>query len=218
MDRAVLFLHGASGRTIRDDPIFTAELSRHGLPVVCPHGGRCWWLDRICREFHESITPMTYLREQVVPWIGEQWRVAPPAVGLLGISMGGQGVLQLAYRAPREFPVVAAISPAVDFHTIWGQGTPLDEMFSNAEGARQQTATLNLHPLNWPRHQMFVCDPADEQWFEGTERLDSKLSSMGIPFESDLVTSAGGHSWEYFRAMAGRCVEFLAQHVAPTPR
>jgi len=209
--RAALFLHGASGRTIKEDPVFTAELSRHGLPTVCPYGGRSWWLDRVCPEFDEVVTPTAFLREQVVRWIGEQWGIAPPAIGLLGISMGGQGALQLAYRFPREFPVVAALSPAVDFHALWGQGSPLDGMFRDAEAARQETATLRLHPLNWPRQQMFVCDPADELWYEGAERLASKLSSMGIPFESDLQTSAGGHSWDYFHSMAGRCVEFLAQ-------
>lgn len=216
-DRAVLFLHGASEKTIRDDPVFSAELSRHGLPAVCPHGGRSWWLDRICRQFDDALTPMAYLRQQVVPWMREQWVVQPPAIGLLGISMGGQGVLQLSYRHPREFPVAAAISPAVDFQNIWGHGTPLDEMFTDPEAARQETATLHLHPLNWPRHQMFVCDPTDTQWYEGAERLASKLYSMGIPFECDLETTAGGHSWDYFRAMAKPCLTFIAQHLAAVP-
>ncbi|MBX3436001.1 MAG: hypothetical protein KF861_00700, partial [Planctomycetaceae bacterium] len=198
---------------IREDPVFTAELVKHNLPAVCPHGGRSWWLDRVCREFDEAVTPLAFLRTKVVPWMRTRWGVAPPAIGLLGISMGGQGALQLAYRHPREFPVVTAISPAIDFHTIWGQGAPLDQMFADPEAARQQTVTLHLHPLNWPRHQMFVCDPSDQLWHDGAERLASKLYSMGIPFESDLETSAGGHRWEYFRAMAGRCLDFLSERL-----
>ncbi len=161
---------------------------------------------------------MAYLREQVVPWISEQWNVAPPLIGLLGISMGGQGALQLAYRHAREFPVVAAISPAVDFQNLIGQGLPLDEMFTDVEAARQQTVTLQLHPLNWPRHQLFVCDPTDLAWHEGAERLASKLASMGIPFEDDLETSAGGHSWDYFRAMAERTVGFIAKSLEKESR
>jgi S-formylglutathione hydrolase len=127
--------------------------------------------------------------------------------------MGGQGGLQLAYRFPREYPVVAAISPAVDFHNLYGQGLPLDEMFAGKEAARQETATLRIHPLNWPRHQLLVCDPADSRWFEGAERLAGKLWSIGIPFESDLETSAGGHSWQYYQSMAARCVDFLADRL-----
>ena len=67
-------------------------------------------------------------------------------MGLTGISMGGQGVLQLAYRHPRTFPVVAALAPAIDFHQWYGRGLPLDEMFDSREAARQATALLQIHP------------------------------------------------------------------------
>ena len=208
---ALLFLHGHSEQTIRNNDAFTRILEDSGLPTVCPHGRRSWWLDRVCREFDESITPMHYLRTAVIPWMTATWGVEPPRIGLCGNSMGGQGALQLAYREARRFPVVAAISPAVDFHAWYGRDLPLDEMFSSAEQARQETATLNLHPLNWPRHQMFVCDPTDADWFEGCERLASKLASMGIPFERDLETEAGGHSWEYFESQAERVIGFVAE-------
>jgi S-formylglutathione hydrolase len=82
-------------------------------------------------------------------------------------------------------------------------------MYATAEAARQDTATLLLHPLNWPRQQLLMCDPTDAEWFEGTERLASKLSSTGIPFESDLGTQHGGHSWSYFNHVAPRAMEFL---------
>lgn len=208
---ALLYLHGHSEQTIRDNPAFTQALERHGVRTVCPQGRRSWWLDVVCPEFDESITPINYLRTAVIPWIADAWGVEPPHVGLCGNSMGGQGALQLAYRDARRFPVVAAISPAVDFHTWYGRGLPLDEMFSSAEQARQETATLNIHPLNWPKQQLFVCDPTDADWFEGCERLASKLASMGIPFERDLETVAGGHSWEYFDSQAERVIGFVAE-------
>ena len=108
---------------------------------------------------------------------------------------------------------MAVISPAVDFHNWYGQGLPLDEMYPNREAARQQTVTLQLNPLNWPRHQLLVCDPTDAEWFEGVERLAMKLSSIGIPFESDFKTSHGGHSWDYFDRMARPVLEFVANRL-----
>lgn len=216
--RAVLHLHGHGLETLKDKPAFTAELERHGLRAVCPHGRRSWWSDVVCEEFDAEMTPIQHLREHVVADIAARWDIAPPNIGLTGISMGGQGVLQLAYRHPREFPVVAAISPAVDFHNWHGQGLPIDEMFANREAARQATVTLQLHPLNWPRHQWFVCDPTDEDWFEGVERLAMKLSSSGIPFEADLETSAGGHSWDYFNSVAGRAIGFVAERLEKESR
>ena len=214
----VLHLHGHGLTTLKDNPVYSAELQRHGLRAICPHGQRSWWLDVVCREFDPQLTPMRFLREHVVPYIAERWGVQPPRIALTGTSMGGQGVLQLAYRYAREFPVVAAIAPAIDFHNWYGRGLPLDEMFSSREHARQHTAILQIHPLNWPRHQLFVCDPADEEWFEGTERLTMKLSASGIPFESDLKTSHGGHSWEYFNHMAPRVIGFIAERLGQIPK
>jgi pimeloyl-ACP methyl ester carboxylesterase len=208
--RVILFLHGHGQERLASNPVFTQEFERHGLRVVCPRGKRSWWLDHVCREFDDSISPLEYLSASVVPFIEKRWLAHPPAIGLLGVSMGGQGVLQWAYREARRFSVVAAISPAIDFHRCWGQGLPLDEMFPSAEEARQETAILKIHPLNWPRHQLLVCDPKDEYWFEGAERLAWKLHSSGIPFESDFQTSAGGHSWGYFNNMAPKVVQFLA--------
>ncbi len=212
-NRVVLHLHGHGLSTLKDNPTYSAELERHGLRAICPHGQRSWWTDVVCPEFDSEITPLWFLKERVVPFIAQRWDCRPPSVGLTGISMGGQGALQLAYRHSREFPVVAVIAPAVDFHNWWGQGLPLDEMFPDRESARQQTALLQIRPLDWPRHQLIVCDPADEEWFESADKLSMKLSSSGVPFESDLETTAGGHDWSYFDHMAERVIGFVAERL-----
>ena len=209
----ILHLHGHGLTTLRDNPVFTPELERRGLRAICPHGQHSWWGQRICREFDPEITAEQYLREQVLPFIANRWNVRPPAIGLIGNSMGGQGVLRLSYRFPREFPVVAAVCPAIDFHIWHGRGLTLDEMYPTRESARQDTATLAIHPLNWPRHQLLVCDPDDEEWFEGVERLISKLSSTGIPFDADVTTRHGGHSWDYVNYMAPRLLDYLQSNL-----
>lgn len=209
--RAVLHLHGHSGVTLAQSEAFTRALEAHKLACLCPHGGRSWWLDRICTEFDPHMTPQQYLLDDILPWIEEEWGIAPPQIGLTGISMGGQGVLQLSYRHPRTFPVVAALAPAIDFHQWHGRGLPLDEMFETREAARQATALLQIHPLNWPRHHFFACDPADVEWHESADKLAMKLSSSGIAFECDLTTSAGGHEWSYFDFMAPRVIGWVAE-------
>lgn len=209
----VLLLHDHDLRTVKDDAAFTREFERHALPVLCPHGARSWWLDRLCAEFDRRLTPMAFLREHAVAEFSRRWGIAPPAIGVVGMGMGGQGALQLAYRFPRQFPVAAAISPIMDFQDWHGRGLPLDEMFPTREAARQETATLHAHPLNWPPHQMFVCDPADTGCFEGCERLAGKLASTGIPFEMDLETSCGGDSRKYLDVMAPRVMAFVAERL-----
>ena len=215
---ALLFLHGHGRITLRENAAWTAALARNSLRAVCPHGQRSWWLDRICPEFHRKFTPLGFLRNQLVSFVRERWNSGPPMIGLTGVSMGGQGALQLAYRHAREFPVVAAVAPLVDLQDWYGQGFPLDNMFETAEEARQSGVILQLHPLAWPRHQLLLCDPTDDIALTGVDRLTMKLSSSGIPHETDLETIHGAHTWQYFNAVADRVVDYIADRLGSVER
>src|SRR5262245_45505893 len=96
----VLFLHGVGLETLVDRPAFVKPLAELSLACVCPHGQRSWWGDRVCAEFDPKITPERYLLDSVIPFFERRWGVRPRAIGLLGISMGGQGVLRLAFKYP----------------------------------------------------------------------------------------------------------------------
>lgn len=207
----VLFLHGHGEVLLRENMVYTQLFEEAGLVAVCPHGGRSWWLDLICEDFDAGCSPQKWILESLVPWIEARWNIVSPQVALLGVSMGGQGVQQLSYRHPRTFPVVAAVSPAIDFHQLFGQNLPMDAMFETQEDARQATVVLNLNPLNWPRHQWFCCDPDDLDWFDGCARLAMKLSSSGIMHDRDLDTRSGGHTWEYFNSMAPAAIEHIVR-------
>jgi S-formylglutathione hydrolase len=205
----VIYLHGSGLETLRDNPVYTTLLDQHHLVCVCPHGQLCWWGDRVCTAFDPALTPERYVLDHVVPFFQERWTLAPPALGLLGISMGGQGALRLAFKYPQRFPVAAAISPALDYHERYGEGTPLDGMYESREQCRQDTALMHIHPAQHPPHLFFCIDPEDERWYRGNDRLREKLNALGVAHTADLNTRAGGHSWEYFNHMAGPAVCFL---------
>jgi S-formylglutathione hydrolase FrmB len=209
---AVVYLHGVHQAQLSDQDPYTEAFERQGLVVVGPRTRRSWWTDRICAEFDPEVSAERHVLDRVIPWIESAFGVAPPRIGLLGTSMGGQGALRFSYKHPTRFPVVAAISPAIDFHRRLlepEEGDPLLEMYPDPESARQDTAILYIHPLNWPRYQFFCCDPADHRWHDSADRLRMKLSSLGVPFECELEATAGGHGFVYYNAMAERAVEFL---------
>ncbi|MFO0898497.1 MAG: alpha/beta hydrolase-fold protein [Pirellulales bacterium] len=209
-----IYLHGVHLNRLVDKPAFVAELERHGLPVVCPRTARSWWTDKLCAEFDPELTAERYLLDRVVPWIAERWNAAPPQIALFGTSMGGQGALRFAFKHPNKFPIAAAISPAIDYHLRMREGDEtLPLMYRDAEQARQDTATLHVHPLNWPRNLWFCCDPVDYRWHESADRLRMKLSALGIPHECDLQTSGGGHGFEFYNRMAARAIGFMAERL-----
>jgi S-formylglutathione hydrolase len=207
----VLYLHSYGLETLRGPhadaypPLFD-EL---GLACVCPHGGHCWWLDRVCPEFDSRFSPERHLLDNVLPLFRQRWEIGERGVGLFGVSMGGVGALRLGFRYPDIFPVVAALAAAVEYHELYGSGTPLDGMYDSKEQCRQDSPPMHIDPGRQPPHLFFAVDPADADWLRGNERLHEKLAALGVAHEFDLTTRAGGHSWSYFNHMAGRVVHFL---------
>ncbi len=206
----LLFLHDRDGRTLAEDSPLTALLAQHHLACVCPHGGLSWWGDRSYPDFDPTIKAERFLLDRVLPYFEESWRLAPKAVGLLGLGMGGQGALRLAFKHPQVFSTVAAITPILDYHELYGRGTELDAMYDSKEQCRQDTALLHVPPYHPPPHIYFAIDPADP-WYRGSDRLHEKLNALGVPHTFELAPGGGESSWSYLVRTAGRAVEFLTQ-------
>ncbi|MEW4529689.1 alpha/beta hydrolase-fold protein [Maioricimonas sp. JC845] len=210
---AVIVLPDYDGRSVTRFPSLAKALAETSLPILSPRVTHCWWTSQSDLS-PLPVPPLEFVRETLCGLVRQWWNIEPPRIALMGIGTGGQGALQLAYRHARMFPTVAAIAPAIDFHAWHGRGLDLDQLFDSQEAARQQTVTLHLHPLNWPRHQLLVCDPADPFWFEGCERLASKLFSSGIPFEYDFETTADGNRERYVDMVSEPLARFLTEHLA----
>jgi poly(3-hydroxybutyrate) depolymerase len=205
----ILFLHDVNAQVSSDYPEFSEICAALGLVCLCPHGNHSWWSDKICNEFDQDVTAEKFLLQSVIPAFGRRWRIDSPRIGLLGFGMGGQGVLRLAFKHPESFPAVAALAATLDYHELYGQGTPLDEMYESKEHCRQDTALLHVHPARYPAHIFFAADPKDALWYRGNDRLHEKLSALGIAHEFDGSTSAA-NGGNYYSKMATRAVQFLA--------
>lgn len=210
----LIYLHGVHLQRLVDQPVFTRLFEEHGLPVISPLTQRSWWTNKVCAEFDPTLTAEQHLLQNILPYMAQRWDAAPPKIGLFGTSMGGQGALRFSYKYPDKFPVVAAISPAVDYHKRMDHGDEtLPLMYPDKEAARQDTALLHIHPLNWPRHQFFCCDPEDYNWLDSCDRLRMKLWSLGVPHELDLTTTGGGHSFAYYSLMAPKAIGFILERL-----
>jgi S-formylglutathione hydrolase FrmB len=216
--KAVIYLHGVRERMLQNLPGLRDAIEAAAVPAVAPRAGRSWWLDRIVPAFDHTTSPERFVVEAVRTEIGRRFGVQAPGIALVGTSMGGQGALRIAYRYPAIFPVAAAIAPAIDFHQAMREAGDRDdgefydtlwEIYGDVERARQDTAILHVHPLNWPRHQCFASDPSDSHWHDGAVRLHSKLCALGIPHTAILDPRGGGHSPVYYDAVAPEIMRFL---------
>lgn len=206
-----LYLHGIGLETLKDNHHYSSLFDELGIACICPYGQRSWWADRICEEFDSTTTAEHHVIKKVLPCFEQRWGLRARSVAIFGISMGGQGALRMAFKHPKLFPVVAGIASALDHYEIYGQGTTLDDMYNSKEQCRQDGALLHIHPSEQPPHIYFSIDPTDEIWHRGNDRLHEKLSALGVRHTCDLTTQAGGHSWDYFNAMADPTIRFMAE-------
>lgn len=208
---SVVFLHDIDVAGLQGRAAYLAQFARHGLPCIAPISGRSWWTERVWPGFDPVVSAERFVIDHVLDRAAELWNSRPPQMALLGIGMGGQGALRLSFKYPNRLPIVAAVSPAIDFQLAYydEDEQALPAIYAEPEAARQDTATLHVHPLNWPRNLWFACDPADDRWYGSAERLKMKLSALGIPHDADLETSAAGPSTAYADLMAAQAVDYL---------
>lgn len=225
---AVVYLHDVDERSPPSSTGLLEALEEARLPVIVPLTGRSWWLDRTMPCFDAALTPERFVVDHVRREAERRFGTGPRAIALAGVGMGGQGALRIAYRHPTVFAVAAAIAPAIDFHTamreidIRPDGDRYDtlwETYGDVERARQDTAILHVHPLNWPRHQWFASDPSDVHWHDGAARLESKLRALGIPHTARLALHVPAtddddrHRMASVDAMATELVGFIVAAV-----
>ncbi|MGL4512522.1 MAG: alpha/beta hydrolase-fold protein [Lacipirellulaceae bacterium] len=183
----VVFLHDVEGAL----PDGLAEgLREANLVGVAPLTSASWWTDRRLPSDAAGLTAAARVVAEI------QRAEARGPVALLGIGMGGHGALRSAYLNARRVAAVAALRPAIDCHKLIESPLANDRRYEalrraydEPERARQDSAILHIHPLNWPRKQWFGCPPSDP-WWEGCDRLRMKLFSLGVPHECDLESPA----------------------------
>ena len=206
---ACLFLHDAAPDPLLTFPAFTNMLESRGLTLVAPQTGHSWWTDRPWAGFEPGCVESVIVK-QLLPELQAKWELKPPRMALLGAGMGGQGALRIAYKHARTFPVIAAINPWIDMQIAHkGGDETLNEIYPNAEAARQDTATLHIHPLAWPPHQWIYCDGDYWPWIEGADRLQSKLAALGVPYEYDRAPSFHGDHVGFVQRLAPQVLDKL---------
>ena len=215
----LIYLHDLDQQGIQGRAPYEERFEKYGLRAIVPYTARSWWSDKLCSEFDPSYSAEKFLLNKIVPWIDSSWDAQPPRIGLLGVGMGGQGGLRLSFKYPDTFPLVAAITPFIDHQWCWQDPhSLLDQMYQNQEAVRQDTATLHIHPLYWPRNIWFCANASGTDWLESAQRLRMKLSALGIPHEVDLETAIDGTATDYEEHMVPLAIDFLAARLAQEER
>jgi enterochelin esterase-like enzyme len=134
----------------------------------------------------------TELLDGIVAYVDKVYRSDPSRRGLAGVSRGGVWALEIAFRNPSEFLVVAALSPALAVNSARPPYDPF-EIVGAAERLPAQILLL----------------AGDQDWAApATKRLSAALDAEG--FAHTLVEVAGDHSDATWAGVMSQTLSFFA--------
>jgi len=232
----VYLLHGVgdSERTYPEAGNVAATMDRliargeiRQMIVVMPDGKRSWYVNS------KEIGPYeTAIMRDLMAHAEAAYPAArrPGARFITGHSMGGFGALHLAFKYPRRFGAVAAMSAALWDRVDEGFELPadLEGIFAGAFGDPFDAQRfVAAHPRAYlPALKDCGCAPpiyltsGDDDYFNAhrsTFRLFTDLRRAGV--EAELRITDGGHSWKLWRETAlPRVLRWFSEQLRERPK
>lgn len=233
----LLLLHGGGGDKsflTRLRPVIDDLWKSGALPpmvVVTPSAGRSFYMD----YKDGSQKWETFIATEFLDHLRANYKVSRERKGtlLFGISMGGMGVLRIAFKYPEKFGALAAMEPGIDPVLKWkdlqprnkfwrGQdlmneifGKPFDEAYWEANNVAT-IAVAKADKLRTSGLGIYI-EAGDEDMFylhEATEFLHRILWDQKVPHEYHLVRGAD-HVGRTIPARAKEGFSFLARMLNP---
>jgi len=200
-----------------------AELRGKGLPeflVVAVDGGNSFFVNAKGGRYQDLVT------QDLIAHVEATYRVATGRAGrgLLGISMGGYGALNIAFRDPALMAAVATHSamlleqvPSAEqgarrgqmaaFFQVFGDPIDMELWRANDPLARAQGLEAKSAPA------LFLDCGAEDRYglASGHRDLHKILEGRGIPHSFELPP--GDHGYEFVRGRLEKSLRFLAERL-----
>ena len=185
--------------------------------LVCPDGN-CGLLGRTLymNSWDGRCRMEDYIVDDVVPWVDGSYRTiaSPSARGVLGLSDGGLGAVNLALRHPSVFGACASHSANFVLSRSLGMGAVLGREPGASrlitEYSPLLTAAAHATQL---RTQViyFDCGWKDESLGEN-RAFHRTLDSLRVPHV--YREFPGSHTWSYWRVHVQQALEVVTAHMA----
>lgn len=197
-------LHGFGGDhkgLINSIPELQSLSDKYGYIIVCPDGGKSWYLDS---PVDPTYKYETYIIQELISAVDKNYSTIKTRKGraIAGISMGGHGAMYLAIRHQDMFGGVGSICGGVDFRS-----------FPESWELKDRLGPKNQYPDNWEKNTVinmvsllspnsldiiFDCGTEDPYFKESNRQFHEKLTALGIPHKY-VAEESGAHDYDYIR-------------------
>lgn len=176
--------------------------------VVLPEGGNSYYLNHA----YDGERWADYIVEDLVPHVDATYRTLPAsrfrAIG--GLSMGGDGALQLGLNHPDVFGVVGAHSPTT---RLTYDDAPGDLYGDEAYWEQHNPLWLIGHGASAERLAIWIDMGDEDDWIWSSRAVHEVLEEQGVAHE--YREYAGGHTGEYWLAHSLDYLRFYAGAFPP---
>ena len=202
------------------------------LIAVMPEAGKSWYVDSA--EFGGPGDYQTAIARDLVRHVDATYPTSASRSGraVAGLSMGGYGALNLAFRHPDVFGAVAALSPAIFAPAgASGRNRQLGGTPESLDRWYPRTFGDNFDPEIYAERSPFAMVAAladlatppriliavgDDDFFKlyfGAVEMFVALKEAGVGLEFRVYD--GDHTWDFWRTVAGEMFIFLDRARAP---
>lgn len=200
-------------------------ISKRDIPpmiLVTPDAGVSWYIN----NYDGSVKYEDFFIKEFIPYIESHYRIRKAkrfrAVG--GLSMGGYGSLNYAFKYPDLFSAAAPLSAAVytkeqiiNFDqsrwdrvegVLFGKGLKGEERLTGALKGNHPLYLLDKTDVEKLKTVRFYIDCGDDDRLSiGNSELHIKMKKLGIPHE--FRVRDGRHSWTYWRTGLSKALKFI---------
>ena len=170
------------------------------MAMVAADGGGGYW------HRHPNDDPLAMVVDELIPMCQARGLGLPPSkIGVIGVSMGGYGALNLAEHEPHLVSAVAAISPAVWTDYAQARGANPGAFGSAAEFAANDVIA---HVASLDTVAVRVSSGLGDPFHPGVEALVRVL-----PTAAEVDVRTGCHDGEFFASAQPPALAFLGRHL-----
>lgn len=197
----VYMLHGFGGDYAAwpgIKPTLPAIADRGGFAIVCPDGGRSWYLDS---PKDAASRYETFVVGELLPFIDSRYPVVAAREGraIMGLSMGGFGAMSLAIKHKELFGAVGSTSGGLDIRPF-PHNWELDRLLGERDEHPQtweECTPINLIPRLANGELRILIDCGYDDFFLDVNRaFHERLLGSGI--DHDFYLRPGSHNAAYW--------------------
>jgi len=193
-------LHGWSGNYSNwSARVPLQEVSdKFGFIIVCPDGFyNSWYMDS---SDPQGMLWRQFFDKELYPFIHERYHTVPDSCFITGLSMGGQGALNLFIDDPSRFRAAGSMSGVMDLRQTSLTNSEIAKVLGlfTVDNPRFYVESVinRIEKLQGSDKLLVISCGYDDIYNVHSEELAQKCRKLKIPHV--LLLTPGNHSWKYW--------------------